>query len=63
MFGTTDTELKGIAIIGSLGAAIKLDTGNATNLYVNNILEDALNPVDTVLEAYKAVPYEGDPII
>ena len=63
MFGTTDTELKGVAIIGSLGAAIKLDTGNAHNLYVNQILGSALNPVTPVVEAYKAVPYEGDPIV
>jgi len=63
MFGTTDTELKGVAIIGSLGAAIRLDTGNAHNLYVNQILGSALNPVEQVVEAYKVVPYEGDPII
>jgi len=63
MFGTTDTELKGVAIIGSLGAAIRLDTGNAHNLYVNTLLGDALNPVSTVEEQYKAVPYEGDPIV
>lgn len=62
MFGTTDTELKGVAIIGSLGAAIRLDTGNAKNLYVNTLLGDALNPVPTVQEQYKAVPYNDDPI-
>ena len=63
MFGTTDTELKGVAIIGSIGAAIRLDTGNAHNLYVNQILGSALNPVTPVVETYKAVPYEGDPIV
>ena len=63
MFGTTNTELKGVAIIGSLGAAIRLDTGNADNLYVNTILGSALNPVTPVVEAYKAVPYDDDPII
>ena len=63
MFGTTDTELKGVAIIDSLGAAIRLDTGSANNLYVNTLLEDALNPVPTVKEQYKVVPYEGDPIV
>ena len=63
MFGTTDTELKGVAIIGSIGAAIRLDTGNAHNLYVNQILGSALNAVTPVVEAYKAVPYEGDPIV
>lgn len=62
MFGTTDTELKGVAIIGSLGAAIRLDTGNAQNLYVNTLLGDALNPVTPVVEAYKSVPYNEDPI-
>ncbi len=62
MFGTTDTELKGVAIIGSLGAAIRLDTGSANNLYVNTVLGDAINPVEPVVEAYKAVPYESDPI-
>ena len=62
MFGTTNTELKGVAIIGSLGAAIRLDTGNAQNLYVNQILGSALNAVTPVVEAYKAVPYEGQPI-
>ena len=63
MFGTTDTELKGVAIIGSIGAAIRLDTGNAHNLYVNQILGSALNPVETVKELYVAVPYEGNPIV
>ena len=63
MFGTTDTELKGVAIIGSLGAAIRMDEGNAKNLYVNTLLGDALNPVSTVQEQYKAVPYNDDPII
>ncbi len=63
MFGTTDAELKGVAIIGSLGAAIRLDEGGANNLYVNQILGSALNPVTPVVEAYKAVPYEGDPIV
>jgi len=62
MFGTTDTELKGVAIIGSLGAAIRMDEGNAENLYVNTLLGDALNPVPTVQEQYKAVPYNDDPI-
>lgn len=62
MFGTTDTELKGVAIIGSLGGVIKIDEGNAKNLYVNNLLMDALNPVPTVKEQYKVVPYKGDPI-
>ena len=63
MFGTTNAELKGVAIIGSLGAAIRLDEGGANNLYVNQILGSALNPVTPVVEAYKAVPYEGDPIV
>lgn len=63
MFGTTDTELKGIAIIGSLGAVIKIDEGNAKNLCVTNLLMDAVNQVPTVEEQYKAVPYEGDPIV
>lgn len=63
MFGTTNNELKGVAIIGSLGAVIRMDEGNAKNLYVNTLLEDALNPVETVKEQYKAVPYEGDPIV
>lgn len=63
MFGTTNNELKGVAIIGSLGAAIRMDEGNAQNLYVNTLLGDALNPVESVVEAYTAVPYEGDPIV
>lgn len=63
MFGTTNTELKGVAIIGSLGAAIRLDTGNAHNLYVNQILGEALHPVTPVAEAYTAVPYDDDPIV
>ena len=63
MFGTTNNELKGVAIIGSLGAAIRMDEGNAQNLYVSTLLNDALNPVETVKEQYKAVPYEDDPII
>jgi hypothetical protein len=62
MFGTTNNELKGVAIIGSLGAAIRMDEGNAENLYVNTLLGDALNPVETVQETYKAVPYNNDPI-
>ena len=63
MFGTTDAELKGVAIIGSIGAAIRLDEGNAHNLYVNTVLGAALNSVEPVVEAYKAVPYEGNPIV
>ena len=63
VFGTTDTELKGIAIIGSLTAYQNVDTGNAQNLHVNQILKPAANPVETVKEQYKAVPYEGDPIV
>ena len=57
MFGTTDTELKGVAIIGSLGAVLKIDEGNAKNLYVTNLLMDAVNQVSNVEEQYKAVPY------
>lgn len=63
VFGTTDTELKGIAIIGSLTAHNNVDTGNAQNLHVNQILKAAANAVETVQEAYVAVPYEGDPIV
>ena len=63
VFGTTNTELKGIAIIGSLTAYNNVDTGNAQNLHVNQILKAAANAVETVQEAYVAVPYEGDPIV
>ena len=63
MFGTTNNELKGVAIIGSLGAAIRMDEGNADNLYVNQVLGTALNPVTTVEEAYTAIPYQGNPIV
>ena len=63
VFGTTDAELKGIAIIGSLTAYQNVDTGNAKNLHVNQILRAAANPIETVQEAYIAVPYEGDPIV
>lgn len=59
MFGTTNTELKGVAIIGSLGAVLKIDEGNADNLYVTNLLMDAVKQVNTVEEQYKAVPYNG----
>ena len=54
---------KGIAIIGSLTAYNNVDTGNAQNLHVNQILKAAANTVETVQEAYVAVPYEGDPIV
>lgn len=63
VFGTTNAELKGIAIIGSLTAYNNVDTGNAQNLHVNQILKAAANAVETVQEAYVAVPYEGDPIV
>lgn len=63
VFGTTNTELKGIAIIGSLTAHNNVDTGNAKNLHVNQILKAAANAVETVQEAYIAVPYKGDPIV
>ena len=63
VFGTTNTELKGIAIIGSLTAYNNVDTGNAQNLHVNQILKAAANAVETVQEAYVAVPYKGDPIV
>lgn len=63
MFGTTDTELKGVAIIGSLGAVIKIDEGDAKNLYVTNLLMDAVRQVANVEEQYKAVPYNDDPIV
>ena len=65
-FGTTDVELKGVAIIGSLDATLKIDMGNAKNLYVNNISNDVqygiTNGVDPVEEQYKAVPYNAEPI-
>ena len=63
VFGTTNAELKGIAIIGSLTAYNNVDTGNANNLHVNQILKAAANPIETVAEAYKAVPYGGNPIV
>ena len=63
VFGTTNAELKGIAIIGSLTAYQNVDTGNAQNLHVNQILKSPANAVETVQEAYVAVPYEGNPIV
>jgi hypothetical protein len=62
VFGTTDTELKGIAIIGSLTAYQNVDTGNAKNLHVNQILKPAANPIETVQEEYKVIPYKANPI-
>ena len=72
VFGTSNAELKGVAIIGSIGAAgtqsapFAIDCGSADRLYVNQILHNGLvyiNEITTVEEAYVAVPYEGNPIV
>jgi hypothetical protein len=59
----TDAELKGVAIIGSIGARDSIDLGNAKNLYYKEILLDAIHPVTPVVEQYKAVPYNETPIV
>ena len=47
-FGTTNTELKGVLIVGTIGAIQKIDMGNANNLYYNSIItatSDIENPI------------------
>ena len=59
----TNDELKGVAIIDSIGARDLIDLGNASNLYVKQLLREAMHEVSLVQEQYKAVPYEGNPIV
>ena len=64
VFGTTDTELAGVLIIGSIGATINADLGNASRLYYNRSVTDTTitNDPGTTQEQYFAVPYNGCPI-
>ena len=42
-FGTTNNELKGYLIIGSLGAIIRANLGNAEHLYYNSTYFSTIN--------------------
>ena len=62
-FGTTNNELKGVLICGSLAAVSNTDMGNADNLYYKQFLAGPVeNQVVATAEAYKAIPYNEDPI-
>lgn len=56
VFGTTNNELKGSIITGTIGAVVNIDMGNANNFYYNEIIE-----ADTTVQ--NPVPSSGIPII
>ena len=63
VFGTTDSELKGVLITGTIGAVVNIDMGDALNLYYNECLTSSVDREAMFTEeAYIAVPYNGDRI-
>lgn len=42
-FGTTDSELTGVLVTGSMAAVVTLDFGKATNVYYDNIVAGTVN--------------------
>ena len=65
-FGTTNNELKGVLITGSIYGTIRVDLGNANNLYYNASKVGTLGNEGTVtndpgrtLEAYQVIPYNN----
>lgn len=65
-FGTTNNELKGVLIAGSIYGTIRVDLGNANNLYYNTSKVGTLGNEGTItndpgrtLEAYQVIPYNG----
>ena len=63
VFGTTNTELKGVLICGSIAAVIGINFNNAQHIYYNRALTDNITKDCGITEAeYIAVPYEKTPI-
>ena len=63
VFGTTNTELKGVLICGSVAAVIGINFNNAQHIYYNRALTDNITKDCGITEAeYIAVPYEKTPI-
>jgi hypothetical protein len=60
-FGTTDSELRGVVITGSIAAYSKLDLAKADNIYATEII-DGVNRVPVISEAYFVTPYNKLPI-
>jgi len=63
VFGTTNAELKGAVICGTLGAAISIDMGDADNLYFNSAFKAGANEVPPTVEAHKVIDLDGNPVI
>ena len=55
-FGTTDTELRGIVVVGSIAAAVKLDLNNADNIYATKII-GAIHSVEPTIHDSFVIPY------
>ena len=63
VFGTTNNELKGVLICGSVAAVIGINFNNAQHIYYNRALTDNITKDCGITEAeYIAVPYEKTPI-
>ena len=63
VFGTTDTELKGVLICGSIAAVVGINFNNAQRIYYNRTLTDNITKDCGITKAeYIAVPYEKTPI-
>ena len=60
-FGTTDSELRGVVITGSMAAYSKLDLAKADNIYATEII-GGVNRVPVISEAYFVTPYNKLPI-
>ena len=55
-FGTTDTELRGIVVVGSIAAIKTLDLNNADNIYATKIVE-AIHSVEPTIQDSFVIPY------
>lgn len=65
-FGTTNAELKGVLIVGSIAGTIRIDLGNAVNLYYNDGKVGTLGNEGTLtndpgktLEEQQYIPYNN----
>jgi hypothetical protein len=60
-FGTTDSELRGVLITGSIAAYSKLDLAKADNIFATEIIS-GVNRVPVISELYFVTPYNKLPI-
>ena len=60
-FGTTDSELRGVLITGSIAAYSKLDLAKADNIFATEIIS-GVNRVPVISESYFVTPYNKLPI-